>query len=190
MCLHTEFNRSGERSPVTEPNLPQRLRQLVDQIQQLEPTERARARALVQTVLDFHGAALAQLLELLRQEEDGRALLEKISQDSLVRNLLLLHGLHPADLETRTREALTRVQPFLRSQGAEVELIAVADEAVRLCLRQNASGYPVSLGTLRAAIEEAIAVAAPDARLVEFVEPGAAGYARTSRVPLPLLARS
>jgi Fe-S cluster biogenesis protein NfuA len=176
---------------MTEPNLPQRLRQLVDQIQQLEPAERARARALVQTVLDFHGAALAQLLELLRQADDaGRALLEKMSQDGLVRSLLLLHGLHPADLETRTREALTRLQPLLLSQGAEVELMAVADEAVRLCLRQNGSGYPVSLVTLRAAVEEAIAVAAPDARLVEFVEPGAAGNARTSRVPLPLLARS
>jgi len=150
---------------MNEPTLPQRLRQLVDQIQQLEPAERARAHALIQTVLDFHGAALAKLLELLRQEGDaGRAHIEKVSRDGLVCNLLLLHGLHPADLETRTREALTRVQPFLRSQGAEVELIAVADEAVRLCLRQNGSGYPVPPGTLRAAIEEAVAVAAPDAR--------------------------
>jgi Fe-S cluster biogenesis protein NfuA len=175
---------------MTELNLPQRLRQLVDQIQQLEPAERGRARALVQTVLDLHGAGLAQLLELLRQEEAGRALLDRVAQDGLVRNLLLLHGLHPADLETRVREALIRLEPFLCSQGAEVELTAVADEAVRLCLRQNGTGYPMSQATLRAAVEEAIAAAAPDARLVEFVEPEAAGRARTLRVPLPLLARS
>jgi Fe-S cluster biogenesis protein NfuA len=175
---------------MSEPSLPQRLRQLVDQIQQFEPGERARARSLVQTVLDFHGAALAQLLELLCQEGDaGRALLEKISRDGLVRHLLLLHGLHPADLETRTQEALARLQPFLRSQGAKVELIAVADDAVRLCLHRNGSGYPASQWTLRAAIEEAIGAAAPDVRLVEFVEPAAAGIATTSRVPLPVLAR-
>ena len=174
-----------------EPSLPQRLRQLVDQIQQYEPAERARARALIQTVLDFHGAALAQLLELLRQEGDaGHALLEKVSRDGLVRNLLLLHGLHPADLETRTQDALAQVQPLLRSQGAEVELLAVADDAVRLCLSQNGSGYPASLSTLRAAVEEAIAAAAPDVRLVEFVDPEATGKAATSRVPLPLRARS
>jgi Fe-S cluster biogenesis protein NfuA len=176
---------------MSEPSLPQRLRQLVDQIQQLEPGERARAGALVQTVLDFHGAALARLLELLRQEGDaGHAVVEKVSRDGLVRNLLLLHGLHPADLETRTREALARVQPFLRSQGAEVELVAIADDAVRLCVRRNGSGYPASLATLRAAIEEAVGSAAPDARLIEFVEPGAAGNATASRVPLPVVARS
>jgi Fe-S cluster biogenesis protein NfuA len=175
---------------MSEPSLPQRLRQLVDQLQQSESGERARARVLIQTVLDFHGAALSQLLELLRQEGDaGRALLEKASRDGLVCNLLLLHGLHPADLETRTQEALARLQPFLRSQGAEVELIAVADDAVRLCLHRNGSGYPASLGTIRAAVEEAVGAAAPDVRLIEFIEPGAAGNAPTSRLPLPVLAR-
>jgi Fe-S cluster biogenesis protein NfuA len=175
---------------MTEPSLPQRLRQLVDQVEELAPAERARASDLVQTVLDFHGAALARLMELLRQEGDaGLAVVEKASRDGLVRNLLLLHGLHPADLETRTREALVRLEPFLHSQGAEVELVAVADDAVRLCLRQNGSGYPASKQTLRAAIEEAIGADAPDVRLVEFVESGAAGNAATARVPLPVLAR-
>jgi hypothetical protein len=175
---------------MSELTLPQRLRQLVDQIQQFEPGERARAGVLVQTVLDFHRAALAQLLELFRQEGDaGRAFLEKVSRDGLVANILLLHGLHPSGLETRIQEALARLQPFLLSQGAEVELIAVADDAVRLCLHQNGSGFPASLGILRAAIEEAVGTAAPEVSLIEFVVPGAAGNATTSRVPLPVLTR-
>jgi hypothetical protein len=70
-----------------------------------------------------------------------------------------------------------------------VELIAVADDAVRLCLHRSGSGYPASQGTLRAAVEEAVGTAAPDVRLIEFVEPEAAGNARTSRVPLPVLNR-
>jgi hypothetical protein len=159
----------------------------VDQIQQLDPSDRARARFLVQTVLDLHEAALAQLVYLIRQEGDaGRAFLEKVSRDGLVSNLLLLHGLHPSDLETRTQEALLGLQPFLLSQGAEVELIAIADDAVRLCLHQNGSGYP-ALGLLRAAIEETIATAAPEVRLIEFVEQGTARNPTTSRVPLPIL---
>jgi Fe-S cluster biogenesis protein NfuA len=172
---------------MNEPSLPQRLRQLVDQLQELAPAERDRARALVQTVLDLHGAALARLLELLRQE-GGREVLEKAARDGLVRNLFLLHGLHPADLETRTREALARLEPFLRSQGAEVELVAVADDAVRLCLRRQGPGYPASVQTLRAAIEEAVGADAPDVRLVEFVEPPADNV-RSPRVPLPVLTR-
>jgi hypothetical protein len=175
---------------MNEPTLPRRLQQLLDHIKHFDPGERARARVLVQTVLDFHGAALGRLLELLCQEGDaGRALLEKVSRDGLVSNLLLLHSLHPSDLETRTQEALARLQPFLLSQGAEVELIAIADDAVRLCLYQNGFGYPASLGILRAAIEEAIGTAAPEMRLIEFVEPEAAHNVTTSRVPLPIVTR-
>jgi Fe-S cluster biogenesis protein NfuA len=173
---------------MSEPSLPQRLRQLVDQLQELAPAERDRARVLVQTVLDLHGAALARLLELLRQEA-GRHVLDMVCCDGLVRNLFLLHGLHPADVETRTREALARLEPLLRSQGAEVELIAVADDAVRLCLHQHGSGYPASVQTLRAAIEEAVGAEAPDVRLVEFVEPAAADNVATSRFSLPLVPR-
>jgi hypothetical protein len=69
-----------------------------------------------------------------------------------------------------------------------VELIGVADEAVRLCLHQNGAGYP-DLEILRSAIEEAVGAAAPDVRLIDFVGPGAAGNATTPRVPLPVLAR-
>jgi Fe-S cluster biogenesis protein NfuA len=173
-------------------DLPQRLQQMAADVYALEQsceTEGSnRTRELLQTVLDFHRAGLAHLLDLIHREgEVGCKIVEKVAQDALVGNLLLLHGLHPTDVETRTTEALERVRPFLHSQGAEVELMAIADDAVRLQLHQDGNGYPASLPMLRAAIEEAIATAAPDVRRIEFID---RSYPQTYRVSLPVLPSS
>lgn len=122
----------------------------------------------------------------MAEGEAGRALLGRAAADDRVRPLLLLHGLHPAGVEERTQEGLERVRPFLHSQGADVELVAVADDAVRLRLYRRDPGYPAPPDGLRAAVEEAVAVAAPDARLIEFVEVNAGGR---GRLPLPVLPR-
>jgi Fe-S cluster biogenesis protein NfuA len=186
---------------MSEPNLAQKLQQLVAAVQALSANDadesgltRERWLQQIQTVLDFHHAALAQLLDLIRREGDvGRRILENATLDGLVANLLLLHGLHPTDLEARACQALDQVRPFLHSQGAEVTLVAVADDAVRLRLDRNGTGYPASPQMLQAAIEETIAAAAPDVRLIEFMESDSAeGTERTrtlSRFPLPLVAQ-
>jgi Fe-S cluster biogenesis protein NfuA len=172
---------------MSEPNLPQRLHQLAADVKDLDHTETSgRTRDLLQTVLDFHRAGLAQLVDLIRREGDaGRQILDNAAQDGLVANLLLLHGLHPTDLEARTCQALDQVRPFLHSQGSQVDLVAVADDAVRLRIHRSGAGYPASEHMLRAAIEEAIAATAPDVRLVEFVEFDAASTAL--RLSLPVL---
>jgi Fe-S cluster biogenesis protein NfuA len=167
-------------------SLPQRLQQLEREIRDLvsgaDPGERDRLRELVQTVLEWHGAALARLLELITYAgESGRQILQSAGQDELVRSLLLLYGLHAQDLESRVGEALDQVRPFLHSQGAAVELTAIAEDAVRLRLVQGGGSYPATVPTLRAAIEEAICAAAPDVDRVEFVD------GSRSRLPLPVL---
>jgi Fe-S cluster biogenesis protein NfuA len=167
-------------------SLPQRLQQLEREIRDLangaDPGARERLRELVQTVLEWHGAALARLLELITYAgESGRQILQSAGQDELVRSLLLLYGLHAQDLESRVGEALDQIRPFLHSQGAEVELTAIAEDAVRLRLLQGGGRYPATVPTLRAAIEEAICAAAPDVYHVEFVD------GSCSRLPLPVL---
>jgi Fe-S cluster biogenesis protein NfuA len=179
-----------------DPGLPRRLQQLAADIRALGdgsgPEESDRTRDLIQTVLDFHRGALAQLLDLIRREgEAGSHILENAMEDGLVASLLLLHGLHPTDLESRTEHALDQVRPFLNSQGADVRLVAIAEDAVRVRLHRGGTGYPASVQMLQAAIEEAIAAAAPDVRLVEFVESDVANAAETSgaasRFSLPVL---
>jgi Fe-S cluster biogenesis protein NfuA len=154
-----------------EPALPGRLRQLENQLQELDAGVRAQVDAMIRTLLDFHGAGLARLLGLIAGAgEPGQALLETAGRDDLVANLLLLHGLHPVDMETRVGRALEQVRPFLQSQGAGVALVALADDAIRLRLQAPGAGFPVSLQTVRAAIAEAVAVHAPEVETIDFVE--------------------
>lgn len=169
-----------------EASLPHRLQELERRIRELEvgaaPDERQRLRGLVQTVLDLHGAALTRLLDLIaRTGVLGQQILHDADKDELIRSLFLLHGLHAEDLESRLGLALDQVRPFLHSQGADVELTAIADDAVRLRLLRGNGSYPATEQTLRAAIEEAICAAAPDICRVEFVDEPPA------RRPLPVL---
>jgi Fe-S cluster biogenesis protein NfuA len=89
------------------------------------------------------------------------------TRDEVVAGLLLLHGLHPLDMEARIRQALEQVRPFLRSHGGNVELIDVAAGVVRLRLVGSCDGCPSSAETMSQTIEEAILARAPDVMAVE-----------------------
>jgi len=147
----------------------QRLGQVESLIQRLEQCADAQVRAdakeLVRTLLDLHGAGLSKMLALLAETgETDRVLLRAFADDELVGSLLLLHGLHPVDMETRVRQALAK----MRFHGGEVELLAVAGGTVRLRLRGNWESYSSSAEVLRAALEEAIWTAAPDVTAIEI----------------------
>ncbi|HEX3268678.1 MAG TPA: NifU family protein [Gaiellaceae bacterium] len=83
-------------------------------------------------------------------------------EDELVSHLLLLHDLHPVDLETRVRNALEEVKPYLRSHGGDVELVEIKDDVARLRLAGTCNGCPSSSTTMRLAIEDAVNRAAPE----------------------------
>lgn len=157
----------------------ERIETLVHAIEQSgDGATRNSARELMQAVLDLHGAGLARVLDCLgKAGEAGGAILESLAQDDLVGSLLLLHGLHPLDLETRVQQALDTVRPYLRSHGGEVALLGVAGGVVRLRMQGSCHGCPSSATTMKHSIEEAIAAAAPDATAIEVegvVEPAAA----------------
>jgi Fe-S cluster biogenesis protein NfuA len=84
------------------------------------------------------------------------------TRDELVPHLLLLHDLHPEDVETRVARALDEVRPYLGSHGGDVELLGVADGVARVRLTGTCDGCPSSAATLQYAIEEAVARAAPE----------------------------
>lgn len=130
------------------------------------PDEAARtqARELTQALLDLHGTGLNRALEIVFDSRDaGQSLINKLADDDLVSKLLLLHGLHPLDLETRVRQAIEEVKPRLGLHGGSVELVEVTSEGgVRLKLEGNCEGCPSSRLTLKFSIEEAIYAAAPE----------------------------
>jgi Fe-S cluster biogenesis protein NfuA len=127
------------------------------------------ARELVQTVLALHGDALEHVLQRIHESPlNGQALIDHLADDSLVSNLLVLHGLHPFDLETRVRRALDSVKPRLGLHGGDIELVGVtAEGVVTLRLEGNCHGCPSSRVTLKNSIEEAIYAAAPDITALE-----------------------
>jgi Fe-S cluster biogenesis protein NfuA len=162
----------------------ERLEALIQGIEELpDPTARAHARELVQSILGFHGAALARLMDQIAETGGpGRALLEALAGDQPVSSLLLLYGLHPHGLESRVEQALERVRPYLRSHGGNVELLGIAEGVVRLRMLGSCNGCPSSSLTFKLAIEEAIYAAAPDAAAIE-VE----GVATTPAAVMPQL---
>jgi hypothetical protein len=69
---------------------------------------RACARELVRLVLDFHGAGLQRLLEIVGDEgREAEGLRGRLGADPVVAGLLALHGLVPA--ETASRESVQHI---------------------------------------------------------------------------------
>jgi Fe-S cluster biogenesis protein NfuA len=127
------------------------------------------ARELVQALLELHGAGFEKALETIHgSPAAGQALIDQLAENPLISNLLVLHNLHPLDLETRVRNALESVKPRLGLHGGDVDLVNVtADGAVRLRLEGNCHGCPSSRITLKSSIEEALYAAAPDISALE-----------------------
>src|ERR1700690_1057078 len=129
-----------------------------------DPALAATAKELVQSLMEFHGAGLERMLEIVHQSAGpGAPVIDALGRDELVRSLLLLYGLHPDALETRVTQALEKTRPYLKSHGGNVTLVRVDDAgAVTLRLEGNCTGCLSSSATLKLAVEEAIYEAAPD----------------------------
>jgi Fe-S cluster biogenesis protein NfuA len=156
----------------------QRVEMLVDALEHTpDPSVRAAARELIQTLLELHRTGLARLLEAA-----GPAVVESCARDELVGGLLLLHDLHPVDFETRVRQAVEQVRPRLQAHGADAELVGVVEGRVRLRLR---GGFASSGSSLRLVLEEVLGEAAPDAVAVEIEDDATTPL--SFRVSLPLV---
>lgn len=142
----------------------ERIESLIEQVSEIADVQtRTIVEELVQSLLDMYGEGLARILELTAStDEAGYHLITSFAGDKLVGSLLLLHELHPLDLETRIRQALDEVRPYLQSHGGNVELLDVEDGVARLRLQGTCNGCAASSLTLKNTIEEAVARVAPD----------------------------
>jgi Fe-S cluster biogenesis protein NfuA len=148
--------------------LDQSLRRLEELIRVLEAHPDApaseSARELISLILNLHGIGLAKLMATLTKAEGGTTTIARLVEDDQVRAMLLLHGLHPEDLETRVYRAIERLRPHLGVHGLRVEILGIDRGTVQV--RLKASGDVAvkasALLTLPAEIEDAIVEAAPD----------------------------
>jgi hypothetical protein len=150
-----------------------------------DPAARNPARELVELVLDLHGVGLARLLTIIAAAEVGPTILARIAEDDQVKSLLLLHGLHPDDLETRIRKAVDRLRPHLGVHGLRLEVVEITNGTARLCVHQtsNVAVTAPLLWSLPGEIENAIIETAPDIEnvVIEGLDVlGTLGMARVS----------
>src|ERR1700688_2123031 len=149
-----------------------------------DPSLRATVQELVELIMSLQGAGLERMLELISYNgEAGESIIRKLGADELTSSLLILYGLHPLNVEARVAQALDKVRSRLRPLGAEVELLNVADGAIRLRIRAESHGCGSNAQSIKEMLEEAMYRAAPDltSLTIEGVEE------KQSFVPLQML---
>jgi Fe-S cluster biogenesis protein NfuA/nitrite reductase/ring-hydroxylating ferredoxin subunit len=141
-----------------------RIQQLLEQIESVpSPTTRQLIHEFMEATLGFYGQGLARILQVANESgPDGQKVFQNLIKDKVVRGLLLIHDLHPSNLETRLLEALAEVRPYLQSHGGNVELISLIGEAATLRLQGTCKSCASSAVTLELAIRHAIEEACPD----------------------------
>jgi hypothetical protein len=154
-----------------EKDFQEKIRQLGTLVGELDQTPGARpddrskvaARELVQLLMEVHGTGLERIMEVVFESGlSGEALIGKLGQDPIVRNLLLLYSLHPDDIETRVLKALDTAGTRLRKFDARVELVRIQDGAIQVRLVTSGHACGSTTKNLQAIVEECIYDMAPD----------------------------
>jgi Fe-S cluster biogenesis protein NfuA/nitrite reductase/ring-hydroxylating ferredoxin subunit len=146
----------------------ERLQKLLAEVEALPyPGARELIQDCMESVLGFYGTGLKRILQVVSEDgPEGRKVFRDLIRDDVVKGLLLIHDLHPLNLEDRLLEALDKVRPYLKSHGGNVELISLENDVARLRLQGTCQSCASSSVTLELAIRHAIEQACPD--LVHF----------------------
>lgn len=154
----------------------QRIAEMVENLESnTDPSARAMAKELLESLMALHGAALERILELAANAgEAGETIIRKYGRDELVSSVLLLYGLHPEDLRSRVTHALEKSQTYLQSHSAAAELVSIGEDgSLTLRLEVKSGGCGSSAGSVKSTLEAAIRDAAPDATSIIVNETGA-----------------
>ena len=175
-------------NPAEESDFRGRVQKLEGLLREIEssadPAMRSLALEAVQTLMEFHGAAVAKMIEQIASAGDAaHDIMAKFSGDDLVSSLLLLYGLHPADFDTRVRQALDKARPAVKSHGGTIELLSIDEGAVRLRVERSGHGCGSTAGKIKTAIEDALYDRAPEVTAIE-IEGLASPAASSGFVPL------
>ena len=128
-------------------------------------------RELVLLLMEVHRTGLERIMELVFDSGNvhtGAGAINRLGQDPIVRNLLLLYSLHPDDLETRVLQALEAVKGRLRKVDREVKLVSIQDGTVQLQVQSSRHAHGSKTKTrakasdLRSIIEGSVYDLAPD----------------------------
>lgn len=160
-----------------------RIDELVHQIDGLpDPRVRAAVIELVQAVMGLHKSAFERMLEIINDTEQSAMVMDTFASDELVSSVLVLHGLHPDDLETRVHRALDQLCRHFHSRGAGIKLLEFDGESVRVRFTGTRPGAGPAA---RPVIENVFYQAAPE--ITNLIIEGAEEREHAGFVPLSAL---
>jgi hypothetical protein len=161
-----------------EKEFQEKMRQLGTLVGELDQLpgggSKVAARELVQLLMEVHRTGLERIMELVFQASTGAsggATIDRLGQDPIVRNLLLLYSLHPEDLETRVLQGLDVARARLRKLDGRVDLVSFHEGAVQLRLHTSGHSRGSTIRDLRAIVEGAIYDLAPDVTSLMILAP-------------------
>ncbi|MFJ9852967.1 hypothetical protein [Streptomyces sp. NPDC101150] len=155
-------------APATAPaaeTTGRRVEEILDRLTDGDTDAGAAAEELVRALMDFYGAGLTRILQLLGEDRQPALL-----GDELVASLLVLHDLHPENVTTRIGRALDTLRP---QHPAEIAGFDAASGVLRL--RAPASGgcgCPSTTQAAQQAIENALSCFAPEVTSVRLETAG------------------
>lgn len=127
-----------------------------------DPNARGLARDLLESALDLHAIALAKVLTICQETENGELLIRNLLADAYVGAVVLLHGLHPQDAEARLRSKLAEMRPHWGVRGFRVELTHVDRTAARVQVAVSDDADRGINKALALEIEQVLTESAPD----------------------------
>ena len=149
----------------------QRVGEIVETLESnADPSARAMAKELLESLMALHGAALERILELAANAgAAGETVIRNCGRDELVGSVLLLYGLHPESLQTRVLHALDKSRMSLQSHSASAELVSVDDDGV-VIVQLGGKASSCGSASIKATMEAALQDAAPDAASIVVLE--------------------
>ena len=143
---------------------------LVDGVEQLSGTAAGEQfEQVAGMMLAIHRDGLKRMLRAISQsKEAGDALVLRLTEDELVGNLLMLHDLHPVNVNDRVRLAVEKVRPHVQERGGDVEIVEMAQGSARLRLSGPCDGCQAMVDSLKLLVQQAVAEAAPDLASIDI----------------------
>ncbi len=127
-----------------------------------DPNARGLARDVLESALDLHAIALAKVLTICQETENGELLIRNLLADAYVGAVVLLHGLHPQDADARLRSKLAEMRPHWGVRGFRVELTHVDRTSARVRVVVSDDADRGTNKALALEIEQVLTEAAPD----------------------------
>lgn len=146
------------------------MEEALEQLEGLPSAPRETAMDAVAALVELYGEGWARALACVDVQCPGGA--EALAEDELVSHLLMIHGLHPTDIEGRVRGALEEVGSAVNADGLEVELLGIDGGVARL--RFGGNGHTPITG-LQDLVEQTVFQAAPELERVDVELPTPVG---------------